>query len=65
MRRCRRRITKEQYERALENGGHIYITDRPDVFSESERFGYGVYSDLVFKRDGEYLVSFLMGETCD
>lgn len=65
MSRCEREITKEQYNRAKQNYGSITKDDVNDVFSESERLGYGVYSDYVYELDGKFYVSFLLGSTCD
>lgn len=65
MKQYTREITKEQYENALSN--HRYITeyDKYDVFSDSERLGYGVYSPLVHEENGKYYVLFELGDTCD
>lgn len=65
MRQYTREITKSQYENALSN--HRYITeyDKYDVFSDSERLGYGVYSPIVHEADGKYYVRFLLGDSCD
>ena len=65
MQRCERKITKEQFDRAQQNRGYIANVDRPDIFNVSELCGYGVYSPLAFERDGEYYVSYLLGESCD
>lgn len=58
-------ITKEQYERAMEN--HKYITDEDmsDIFNISEIYGYGVYGAMVYKRDNKYFVGFHLGNSCD
>lgn len=65
MKQCTREITKEQYENALRN--HMYITefDEYDIFSDSERLGYGVYSPIVHETDGRYYVLFRLGDSCD
>jgi hypothetical protein len=60
-----RKITKEQYERAMANRGYIAKEDEKDIFSESERWGYGVYGDQVAEKDGEYVVNYQIGSTCD
>lgn len=65
MQRRKREITKEQYERAIQNGGHIAEEDKSDVFSCSEIWGYGVYGNRVVEDDGKYYVDYSIGETCD
>lgn len=61
--RCKRKITKEQYDRAT--NGYLDREDYCKIFSEAERWGYGVYCDQVFEENGEYFVAFSMGESCD
>ena len=61
----RREITKEQYVRAIANGGQLIEADMETVFSDSERCGYGVYGRSVTEDDGEYYVLFSLGSTCD
>lgn len=65
MSRCEREITKEQYNRAKQNFGYIAKEDVCDVFTDSERLGYGVYSDSVYEENGKFFVAFLLGSTCD
>lgn len=60
-----RKITKEQYERGVNNAGYLTKQDEYVVFTDAERLGYGVYSDTVEKRGDEYYVSFWLGNTCD
>lgn len=65
MEKYERKISKEIYDRAMPNGGHIASEDMCKVFDMSELMGYGVYLPMVFERDGEYFVSFEMGSSCD
>ena len=65
MRRFSREITKEQYDRAAQNGNRLRGDDIETIFSEAERWGYGVYAMCVFEKDGKYWVGFSLGETCD
>ena len=58
-----REISKEVYDEAVLH--HGYIQDRSKVFTPAECFGYGIYNDRVFERDGKYYVNFEMGESCD
>ena len=63
--RCQREITKDQYDRAMQNGGVVTGADRQDIFSDAERYGYGIYGARAFQEDGKYMVAFFRGETCD
>lgn len=58
-----REITEAQYHRA--HSGILIEADRKTVFSASELYGYGVYGDNVFEKEGKYYVSFSLGSTCD
>lgn len=60
-----KKITREQYERAKANHGSIPREDEEAVFTEAERWGYGVYGSTVYSKDGEYFVSYSLGSTCD
>lgn len=58
-------ITKEQFKRAMENGGYIDDQDMTSIFNEAERLGYGIYSPIVREENGKYYVDYYRGETCD
>lgn len=60
-----REISAEQYARAQEHRGYLSEADRNDVFSDSERYGYGVYGGDVIEREGKYYVRYSLGSTCD
>ena len=60
-----RRITKDQYERAVNNNGYLTDEDRLEVFTEAERCGYGIYDTRVYTSNGLYLVNFEKGSSCD
>lgn len=62
---CEREISKEVYDRAVENNGLLSDADKDEVFSIAELCGYGVYLPRVFERDGEYYVSYERGDSCD
>ena len=64
MRSYKREITKEVFDRADERG-YLAQKDYLKVFDESERMGYGVYADKVYKDGDKYYVSFEMGDSCD
>lgn len=69
--RCKRKITKEQYERAQQHKGSITPEDERIIFSEAERIGYGIYSNSVCKEtdpntnETTYYVSYSTGSHCD
>lgn len=63
--RMEREITKEIYDRALNNRGYIDPEDRPEVFDRVELCGYGVYGPKVFEKDDKYFVAFNLGSSCD
>lgn len=65
MKKCKREITKEQYERAQEHHGYIAEEDEEDIFTISELLGYGVYGTHVTKENGKYYVEYHIGSTCD
>ena len=65
MTKLKRKITKEQYERALQNHGYITNKDKEIIFNVCELYGYGVYSPIVAKEGEEYVVNYYIGETCD
>lgn len=60
-----REIDRGQYNRAVENNGHIAQCDTESVFTASEMYGYGIYSDTVYSKNGRFFVMFNRGETCD
>ena len=69
--RAERPITKEQYERAQLNSGFITDEDECEIFSDSERLGYGIYSAVAYKKHNDetgadtYVVSYTTGTSCD
>ena len=65
MTKYRRKITKEQYDRAMLNKGILTEEDQKSVFTASEMFGYGVYVSNVVVDHDEYYVTFTLGSSCD
>lgn len=70
--RCKKEITKEQYERAwAERNGYITKADMEDIFTQSQLIGYGVYSPVASKEYNEvtgettYCVHYHTGDSCD
>ena len=65
-------VSKEVYERAKANSpdktrGSFYMTeaDKKELFSESIRFGYGLYNCQVREENGKYICSYMTGDSCD
>ena len=56
---CCYQISKEDYEKAQEEGAYSLITD-PALLN-----GYGVYGARVFEQEGKYYLSFERGSHCD
>ena len=68
MTRYRKEITKEFYERCNPQPHKINrVPDelKPEIFSEAQLWGYGIYSTSVYERDGKYFVEYEQGDTCD
>ena len=53
-----REITKEEYDKALEQGPHCLI-------SPSTIMGYGVYDARVKQKDDTYILEYDRGDSCD
>lgn len=60
-----RKITKEQYDRAINNNGVLTEEDEDIVFTVSEICGYGVCVIGVVDNHGQYYVTFRLGDSCD
>lgn len=61
----KREITKDIYNRALNNNGHITNEDQNQVYHIHELCGYGIYGDCVSNEDDRYYVIFQRGSSCD
>ena len=62
---CAKEISKEVYDRAVENKGRIAREDINDVFDISILCGYGVYGTSVREENGKYYCDYQRGSTCD
>ena len=65
-------VSKEVYERAKANSVNkdlvsFYMAkqDEEELFSESIRWGYGLYNCRVYEEDGKYICTWEMGDSCD
>ena len=61
----KREISKDIYEKALNNRNYICSEDMNKVFNMAEICGYGIYGAQVYEEDGKYYVSYYRGSTCD
>ena len=53
-----RKLTEEEVKKAEKEG--VY-----SLFSEAMIMGYGVYSARIIDRDGEKILQYSCGESCD
>ena len=60
-------ISKEVYDRAMQNGGYIAGEDRVKLFNQAQLCGYGVYSDMAYidEKTGKYMCRYELGSSCD
>ena len=65
MKQYERQISKEVYDRAIANNGHITSEDEAEIFSYIEQTIYGIYRTVAFELDGKYFVRYELGDTSD
>lgn len=65
-------VSKEVFERAKarsvnKDAKSFYMVDEDEqeLFSESIRYGYGLYNCRVHEEDGKYICTWDMGSSCD
>lgn len=65
-------VEKEVFDRAKANSinkdaKYFYMAtaDKERLFSESIRWGYGLYSCMVHEEDGKYICTYETGDSCD
>lgn len=59
-------VTKEEYERSLENGGYMAGEDVQRHFDDSILCGYGLYCCKIHQTDdGRYICTYEIGSSCD
>lgn len=61
-------ITEEQYNEIMEasdNRGFVPSHLETKYFSPAVLWGYGLYGDKVFKKDGKYYLWYKTGDSCD
>ena len=61
----KREITKEQYDRGVQNHGYLTREDFLKVFTDAERLGYGAISFTVSEEDGRFYVWYDIYDSCD
>ena len=65
MKSMSKKITKEQYDRAKQNGGYITREDEDKIFATAELLGYGVHSPIVHESGDGYYVHYYIGSSRD
>ena len=60
-----REISKEQYERGVQNRGYLTKDDAKTVLTDAERLGYGATAGSVKEIDGKFYVSCHIYDSCD
>lgn len=60
-----RKITREQYNRAVQNNGYVVRDDKKKILTDAERLGYGADCSSVYEQDGEFFVRCSMYDSCD
>lgn len=61
----KREITKEQYDRAVNNRGYLVREDELTVFTDSELIGYGFVPLRVEEDGGQFFVNYIAYDSCD
>lgn len=68
MTKCKREITKEQYDRIMEaSNGKGFVPDNivDEFFNASVVWGYGLYGTSVAVEDGKYVLYYTIGDSCE
>ena len=60
-----REISKEEYDKAMANGGRLTDDQELDILGGAYVYGYGLYGTAVYQEDGKYMVSFRHGDSCE
>lgn len=58
-------VTRDVYDRAMQNRGYMADSDQKEYFSEATLCGYGLYNCKVREENGKYICSYMTGDTCD
>ena len=64
-------VPKKYYDEAKARYDHeqsrYYLSDEQEeeLFSESIRWGYGLYGAEVYEKDGKYYCDYITGDSCD
>jgi hypothetical protein len=61
----KKEISKEIYDRAMQNNKYITEADKNEIFTISQLCGYGVYGAIAVEEDGKYYCKYSMGSSCD
>ena len=60
-------ISKEVFDRAMENNGYITSEDKANLFDVCDLCGYGVYGAMAYIDDetGKMMCMYSTGDSCD
>lgn len=60
-------ISKEVYDRAMEQRGYIASCDKADLFPDEILCGYGLYGAMAYydKETKKYMCAWSHGSSCD
>lgn len=58
-------VSKEVYDRAKANHDYMVDQDTEELFTETVRFGYGLYDCKVHEINGKYICTWMRGSSCD
>ena len=58
-------ISKDIYDRAINNNKYIVREDMGKLFNIAELCGYGIYGARAYEKDGKYWCAYSRGSSCD
>ena len=60
-----REISKEEYDKAMANGGRLTEEQELEILGESIVRGYGVYGTAVYMDGDKYMLKYETNDSCD
>ncbi len=60
-----REISKEEYDKAMENNGRLTDDQELEILGGAYVYGYGLYGTAVYQDGDKYMVSFRHGDSCE
>ena len=65
MTREKKEISKDIYDRAMQCGSYIFGEDRNRIFTDSQLYGFGIYSAIAVEENGKYYCIYQIGDSCE